>query len=149
MVNSNSFSLQVEFIHPNAQLPKYEHVGDSGMDLFSVEDVVIPSGVYKLVRTGIKICLPVGTEAQIRPKSGIALKNSVTVVNTPGTIDASYRGEIGVILINHGKEPYVVSIGSKIAQMVIVPVICVDVVKVDNIEMCSTRGEGGFGSTGL
>jgi dUTP pyrophosphatase len=131
-----------------AKLPKYEHEDDSGLDLFSIEEQTISSGETKLIHTGIAVELPEGTEAQIRPRSGLALKHSITVLNTPGTIDAGYRGEVGVILINHGKANFHVSIGMKIAQMVIVPILHVEVEEVNELS-ATRRGEGGFGSTGL
>lgn len=140
--------LYVQRINDKAKLPMYAHNGDAGMDLFSVDEVEIQPGERMLIHTGIKIQLPENTEAQIRPRSGLALKNGITVLNTPGTIDEGYRGEIGVILINNGKETFKVSQGMKIAQMVIKPVIRVDVVSINELEN-SERGEGGFGSTGV
>jgi dUTP pyrophosphatase len=131
-----------------AILPKYEHPDDSGLDLFAIEELEIPSGESKLIHTGISIQLPQGTEAQIRPRSGLALKHQITVLNTPGTVDEGYRGEIGVILINHGMHSFRVTKGMKIAQMVITPVIHVEVEEVDELSNTS-RGVGGFGSTGI
>lgn len=131
-----------------AKLPKYEHRDDSGLDLFAVEDKEIFPGNTELIRTGISIELPEGTEAQIRPRSGLALKHSITVLNTPGTIDAGYRGEVGVILINHGKTLFHVSVGMKIAQMVIAPVIHAEIEEAERLTI-TRRGESGFGSTGL
>jgi dUTP pyrophosphatase len=131
----------------SAIIPKYEYPNDSGMDLISIEEVEIPSGESRLIHTGISIELPQGTEAQIRPRSGLALKYQITVLNTPGTVDEGYRGEIGVILINHGKNSFKVTKGMKIAQMVITPVIHVEVEEVDKLSHTS-RGSGGFGSTG-
>jgi dUTP pyrophosphatase len=131
-----------------AILPKYEHPDDSGLDLFAIEELEIPSGESKLIHTGISIQLPQGTEAQIRPRSGLALKHQITVLNTPGTVDEGYRGEIGVILINHGVHSFRVTKGMKIAQMVITPVIHVEVEEVDELSNTS-RGVGGFGSTGI
>ena len=127
---------------------KYEHEDDSGLDLFAVEEQEILSGEANLIRTGISIELPQGTEAQVRPRSGLALKHSITVLNTPGTIDAGYRGEVGVILINHGKQPFKVLKGMKIAQMVIAPVIRAEIEEFDSLSE-TRRGEGGFGSTGV
>jgi dUTP pyrophosphatase len=132
----------------SAQLPQYEHADDSGLDLFAIEEKEILPGTAALIRTGIAIELPQGTEAQIRPRSGLALKHGVTVLNTPGTVDAGYRGEVGVILINHGKEPFQVLPEMKIAQMVIAPVIHAQVVEVSSLSE-SVRGEGGYGSTGV
>ncbi len=140
--------LKVKRIDEEAIIPKYVHSTDSGMDIYSIENKVINPGETVLIKTGLKIELPPNTEAQIRPKSGIALKNSVTVLNTPGTIDEGFTGEICIILINHGKEDYKVNKGEKIAQMVIQPVIRVDIEEVHDIQNTS-RGEGGFGSTGL
>ncbi|AFZ60921.1 dUTP diphosphatase [Anabaena cylindrica FACHB-243] len=131
-----------------AIIPKYEHSNDSGLDLFSTEELQIASGESRLVHIGISIELPPGTEAQIRPRSGLALKHQITVLNTPGTIDEGYRGEIGVILINHGKETFKVTKGMKIAQMVITPVIRVEIEEVDSLSDTS-RGTSGFGSTGI
>lgn len=140
--------LLVELIHKDAQLPSYACRGDAGLDLFSVEDLSIDPGDSILVHTGIKIQLPPKTEAQIRPRSGLALKHGITVLNTPGTIDEGYRGEIGVIIINHGKETFNISKGMRIAQMVVKPVFEVDVERVDALSE-TERGNGGFGSTGV
>ncbi|NBD14911.1 MAG: dUTP diphosphatase [Cyanobacteria bacterium] len=139
--------LKIKKIHESAIIPSYAHQGDVGMDLYSIDEVEIASGETTLIHTGITIELPQGTEAQIRPRSGLALKHSVTVLNTPGTIDEGYRGEIGVILINHGKSAFKVAKGMKIAQMVIKPVLYVEVDEVDKLGQ-SSRGQGGFGSTG-
>ena len=141
-------NLKIQRIHPNAKLPEYAHPGDAGLDLFSVEETVIQPGESKLIGTGIMIELPENTEAQIRPRSGLALKNQITVLNSPGTIDHGYRGQVGVILINHGTKPFTVESGMKIAQMVIAPVMSVKIV--DTKDLTETkRGEGGFGSTGI
>jgi dUTP pyrophosphatase len=140
--------LKIKRIDNEAILPEYAHPGDSGMDLFSVEEKILESGQSTVIRTGIKIELPPGTEAQVRPRSGIALRHSVTVLNSPGTIDEQYRGEIKIILINHGKDIFKIEKGMKIAQMVIMPVIRVTITEVNEISE-TKRGEGGFGSTGL
>lgn len=100
-----------------AIIPKYEHPNDAGLDLVSIDELEIPAGESRLIHTGISIELPQGTEAQIRPRSGLAIKHQITVLNTPGTIDEGYRGEIGVILINHGKSSFKIIKGTKIAQM--------------------------------
>ncbi|MBW4651317.1 MAG: dUTP diphosphatase [Kastovskya adunca ATA6-11-RM4] len=139
--------LKVLKLNDSAVVPQYEHLNDSGLDLVSVDELEIPATDSQLVRTGISIELPQGTEAQIRPRSGLALKHQITVLNTPGTVDESYRGEICVILINHGKRPFKVTKGMKVAQMVITPVIRVEVQEVDKLSHTS-RGTGGFGSTG-
>lgn len=144
----NMYTLNVKLLNIKAKLPQYAHQGDAGLDLFSVEDTEVLPGECQLIHTGISIELPDGTEAQIRPRSGLALKNQVTVLNTPGTIDEGYRGEIGVILINHGKNVFKIECGMKIAQMVIKPVLRVQVQQVRNLTE-SERGIGGFGSTGV
>lgn len=144
----NKMSLKVERIHKNAILPNSAHAGDAGLDLYSVEEIIITPGESALIKTGIKIELPKQTEAQVRPRSGLALKFGITVLNTPGTIDEGYRGEVGVILINHSKNSFTVEKGMKIAQMVVKPIWKVEVIEVK--ELSSTeRAEGGFGSTGL
>lgn len=135
-------------IHKDAVLPAYAHPSDAGMDLKSVEDIEIPPGRRALVHTGLVVNLPPMHEAQVRPRSGLALKHGVTVLNTPGTIDAGYRGEIGVILVNLGESPFKVAKGDKIAQLVIAPVLQPDIVEVDLIDE-TDRGAGGFGSTGV
>ena len=139
--------LKIKRLSPLATVPNYAHEGDAGLDLYAIGPTEIESGESALIPTGISIELPIGYEAQIRPRSGMALKNKVTVLNTPGTIDAGYRGEIGVILINHGKEPFMVVFGMKIAQMVIKEVVAVNVIEVGGLTSTS-RGVGGFGSTG-
>lgn len=141
-------TIKIVRLSPEAQLPRYEHADDSGLDLFAIAPHTILPGDTALVPTGIAIELPLGTEAQIRPRSGLALKHAITLVNTPGTIDAGYRGEIGVIVINHGKQPFEVLKGMKIAQMVIAPVIRAELEEVEQLSE-SVRGGGGFGSTGL
>lgn len=141
-------TLSFKRIHPDAALPSYAHPGDAGMDLRSVEDVSLPPGGRLLVHTGLVANIPQGYEAQVRPRSGLALKNGVTVLNTPGTIDAGYRGEIGVILANFGAEYFFVRKGDRIAQMVIAPVTAAEIVETDSIDE-TDRGDGGFGSTGI
>lgn len=140
--------LKIKRIDTNAKLPEYAHPGDAGLDLFSVVDAVIEPGCTGLIGTGIVIELPEGTEAQVRPRSGLALKHQITVLNTPGTIDEGYRGEVKVLVINHGKEPFHVTCGMKIAQMVIQHVLRVDVEECDTMSE-SQRGIGGYGSTGV
>ena len=139
--------LKIKKLNPDAMLPHYAHPGDAGLDLFACEACEIPTGETRLVKTGISIELPPGTEAQVRPRSGLALKHAVTVLNTPGTIDAGYRGEVGVLLINHSKVPFLVEKGMKIAQMVIQSILRVDVSEVAVLSD-TKRGSGGFGSTG-
>ena len=131
-------------------LPTYARSGDAGLDLRAATwGASIPAGGgRRLIATGFAVELPPGFEGQIRPRSGLALKHGVTVLNSPGTIDQSYRGEIGVILINHGSEPFMVSRGDRIAQLVIAPVATVVAVEAAELT-ASERGSGGFGSTGV
>lgn len=147
-LHSQTMQLKIQKLQPTAILPHYAHENDAGLDLFSLEDVTLVPGDSQLIHTGIAIELPPGTEGQVRPRSGLALKHQITVLNTPGTIDAGYRGEVGVILINHGKEPFQVTSGMKIAQLVITPVLRVTVEPVNELSDTS-RGESGFGSTGM
>ena len=132
----------------SAELPTYAHPGDAGMDIRSIEELTIAPGARALVHTGLVMMLPPGYEAQVRPRSGLALKNGVTVLNTPGTIDEGYRGEVGVILANFGSEPFKVEKGAKIAQMVIAPCTRAEIVETDEVDD-TVRGTGGFGSSGL
>jgi dUTP pyrophosphatase len=140
-------TLRIKRLNADAILPQYAHPGDAGMDLFSNEEVRILPGEARRVKTGISIELPAGTEAQVRPRSGLALKHQITVLNTPGTIDEGYRGEVGVILINHGRNEFVADKGTKIAQMIIQSVLRVQVEEVSELTD-TVRGVGGFGSTG-
>ena len=131
-------------------LPRYESDGAAGMDLMAALDqpLSLAPGQRAIVPTGIAIALPVGFEAQIRPRSGLAAKQGLTVLNTPGTIDADYRGEVGVILINLGQDDVVIARGERIAQMVIAPVVQAVWDEVDALPE-TARGAGGFGSTGV
>ena len=133
---------------PEAVLPSYAHPGDAGMDVRSVEDCVVPPGGRRLVRTGLVMILPGDAEAQVRPRSGLALKHGVTVLNAPGTIDAGYRGEVGVVLANFGDEPFAVEKGMKIAQIVVAPVARAEIAEAFDDGPATERGSGGFGSTG-
>jgi dUTP pyrophosphatase len=132
-------------------LPAYETAGSAGMDLRAAlaegAPMTLEPGARALVPTGFKMALEPGWEAQVRPRSGLALKYGITCLNTPGTIDSDYRGEVGVILVNLGTEPFVIRRGERIAQMVIAPVAKVSVFEVDTLEE-TERGTGGFGSTG-
>jgi dUTP pyrophosphatase len=131
-------------------LPRYMSKGAAGMDVYANVDtqVTVESGSIKLIPTGISMAIPEGYEAQIRPRSGLALKHGISMVNTPGTIDSDYRGEINVILINFGDKPFVISRGDRIAQMVINKVELPEIIEVEELDI-TERGEGGFGSTGL
>ncbi|KJC42046.1 deoxyuridine 5'-triphosphate nucleotidohydrolase [Bradyrhizobium sp. LTSP849] len=132
-------------------LPAYQTIEAAGLDLMAAvpdsEPLTLAPGQYALVPTGLAIALPAGHEAQVRPRSGLAAKHGVTVLNSPGTIDADYRGEIKVILINHGATPFVVKRGERIAQMVIAPMVQAALVPVATLS-ATDRGAGGFGSTG-
>ena len=131
-------------------LPKYETAGSSGMDLSAhiSSPIEITPNSSAIIPTGLSVSIPNGYEIQIRPRSGLAAKNMISVLNTPGTIDADYRGEIKVILINLGKNNFRVEKGLRIAQMVVSPVIQVELEEVDELEK-TLRGKGGFGSTGV
>ena len=139
--------LRVKRLSSSATLPARAHPADAGLDLHSAVDLDIPPGETRLVGTGLALELPPGTEAQGRPRSGLALTYSVTVLNTPGTIDEGYRGEVGIILINHGQRVFEVRRGMKVAQLVVQPTLAVEIVAVDALSDTS-RGERGFGSTG-
>ena len=128
-------------------LPSYATLGSAGLDLRSADSLTLKSGARALVSTGIAIALPANMEAQVRPRSGLAVKHGVTVLNAPGTIDSDYRGEIKVPLINHGSEDFVIAKGDRIAQMVIAQVEQVELVEVETLDG-TARGAGGFGSTG-
>ncbi len=134
----------------NLPLPRYATAHSAGMDLLAAleDEVVLAPGERRLIPSGLAIALPAGYEAQVRPRSGLALKHGVTCLNTPGTIDADYRGEIGVILVNLGQEPFTIARGSRIAQLVIAAVDRAAWRPVEMLEE-SERGDGGFGSTGL
>lgn len=127
--------------------PVKAHVDDAAYDLRSAVDMTLPVGKSALVPTGIFMEIPVGFEAQIRPRSGLALKNNLTLTNSPGTIDAGYRGEVGIIMFNHGPEKFEIHRGDRIAQMVIAELPSCELVASDSLAD-STRGAGGFGSTG-
>ena len=139
-------TLRFRKVHPDAVLPSYAHPSDAGMDVRSVEDVTIPPGGRALVHTGLVMLLPPMYEAQVRPRSGLALKSGITVLNTPGTIDSGYRGEVGVILVNLGDADFAVKKGDKIAQIVVAPVTQPQIVETTDVDE-TDRGAGGFGST--
>lgn len=128
-------------------LPAYATDGAAGMDVVSAEDVTIAPGARHAVATGLAMAIPPGFEVQVRPRSGLALKHGITVPNTPGTIDSDYRGELKVILINLGNEPFAIRRGDRVAQLVLAPVVQAGWVEVDELDD-TARGSGGFGSTG-
>ena len=129
------------------ELPDYATEGAAGMDVLAAEDVALAPGERWPVATGLCVAIPPGYEIQVRPRSGLALRHGISVPNTPGTIDSDYRGELKVILINHGSEAYRVRRGDRIAQLVLSPVVRATWLKVDELDQTG-RGEGGFGSTG-
>ncbi len=128
-------------------LPAYATAGAAGMDVVAAENVTLIPGARHAVATGLALAIPQGFEIQVRPRSGLALKHGITVPNTPGTIDSDYRGELKVILINHGAEPFVVQRGDRVAQLVLAPVVQAAWDEVEELG-ATERGEGGFGSTG-
>jgi dUTP pyrophosphatase len=140
--------IKIKRIHPNAVLPVYAHgpSEDAGLDLRSVEDVKLLPGVPYAVATGLQLEIPPGYEGQVRPRSGLALKHAITVPNAPGTIDPGYRGEVKVILLNLGQQPFHVAVGDRIAQLVIARYEAVEWEEAELND--SLRGEGGFGSSG-
>lgn len=142
-------SAQVKFLrlHPDAKPPMYQTDQSVGADLTSVDDLEINPGEFKLVKTGISVELPRGIEMQIRPRSGLAFKHGVTVLNAPGTIDSDYRGEIGVLLINHGNDVFKVNKGDRVAQAVLAKAVLMNYKLAKSLES-TDRGAGGFGSTG-
>ena len=156
-----SINLRVHKLHPDAKLPEYAHVDDSGMDVFAIEDVTIPGNhqphftgtfiaefniPYAVVNTGLSFEIPQGYEIQVRSKSGLAVKGGLFVLNSPGTIDEGYRGELAVILGNINPNNYFIQKGQKIAQIVLAPVTKATIIEMNTNE---TRQANGFGSTGL
>ena len=143
--------IRIKKLHAEAIVPEYATAHSAGVDLCAVaeEKIIIKSGEVVIVPTGIAIALPEGYEAQIRPRSGLAAKSGITVLNSPGTIDADYRGEIKVILINHGKSNFIIDMGMRIAQMVISKHESANFIVSDFGAEETARGSGGFGSTGV
>lgn len=151
--SSSGKQLRVHVLRPGlAALPRYATEGAAGLDLTAAlaQPMVIEPGARALVPTGLAIELPARCEGQVRPRSGLAFKHGVTVLNAPGTIDEDYRGEVQVLLVNLGKDAHVIQPGDRIAQLVVAPVLQVEVIQVEGAEKlaASTRGQGGFGSTG-
>jgi dUTP pyrophosphatase len=142
-------ALRVQRIHPRAALPRYASEGAAGLDLTAAIDheMVIAARGRAKVPTGLILALPKGHEGQVRPRSGLAAKHGITVLNAPGTIDEDYRGEVAVLLINLSDEPFVIQPGERIAQLVVAPYTRVDVIEASELGE-TTRGMGGFGSTG-
>jgi dUTP pyrophosphatase len=139
--------LKIKKLNKDALIPSYKSEEASGFDLHSIEDIVIKPGERKLISTGLAFEIEKGYEIQIRPRSGLAYKHGITVLNSPGTIDSDYRGEIKVLLINLGDKDFEIKKGDRIAQAVVAPVIQVEFLEVENLRE-TKRGSGGFGSTG-
>ena len=139
----------IKKLNSKVQLPKYKTDGSSGMDLmaFLESPINLKPQRSEIIPTGISIAIPEDTEVQIRPRSGLAAKSNISVLNTPGTIDSDYRGEIKIILFNHGKEDFVINNNDRIAQMILMPIIKAEFEEVENLPK-TLRGSGGFGSTG-
>ena len=139
----------IKKLDSKVQLPKYKTDGSSGMDLmaFLESPINLKPQESELIPTGISIAIPEDTEIQIRPRSGLAAKSNISVLNTPGTIDSDYRGEIKIILFNHGKEDFVINNNDRIAQMILMPIVKAEFEEVENLPK-TLRGSGGFGSTG-
>ena len=139
----------IKKLNSKVQLPKYKTDGSSGMDLmaFIEKPINIKPQESVLIPTGISIAIPEDTEVQIRPRSGLAAKSSISVLNTPGTIDSDYRGEIKIILFNHGKEEFIINNNDRVAQMILAPIIKAEFEEVEDLPK-TLRGSGGFGSTG-
>ncbi len=142
-------TIEIKFqkLHPDAQIPSYAHIGDAGADVYAVAEVSVAPQKRAAIPTGLAVDIPLGYEIQVRPKSGLALKHGITVLNSPGTVDAGYRGEIQVIVINLGDADYTFAKGQKIAQLVLKPLLQASYVEGEL--GTSDRGVGGFGSTGL
>lgn len=142
-----TIAITFQKLHPDAQVPSYAHIGDAGADVYTVAEITLEPCDRAAIPTGLAVDIPIGYEIQVRPKSGLALKHGVTVLNTPGTIDAGYRGEIQILMINLGKEAYTFEKGQKVAQLVLKPVVQASYVEGELGN--SDRGIGGFGSTGI
>lgn len=141
-------ALQVRRLRPDALLPRRAHAGDAGLDLYAVEAVTLAPGTRAAVSTGIAVAIPPGWCGLVVPRSGLARTHGVTVANAPGLIDAGYRGELLVLLVNHGHEPFAIQAGERVAQLVVSPVSLDEVAEVDELPASDGRGGGGFGSTG-
>jgi len=141
--------VQVRKLRPDAIVPRYMTARAAGLDLCAAIDqpITLVPGAAAAIGTGLAMAIPDGYEGQVRPRSGLAMKSQVTVTNAPGTIDADYRGHVMVLLINHGREPFTITSGDRIAQLVIAPVVRAELVEVDSLDE-TDRGAGGFGSTG-
>lgn len=141
--------MQIKFkkLSKDAKLPEYKTTGSAGMDVYSIENCFLHPLERRILKTGIAVEIPSGYEIQVRPRSGLACKEGISVINTPGTIDADYRGEIGICLVNLSNEMYPVKVGDRIAQLVVNKIEQPEIVEVDELDV-TERGDGGFGSTG-
>lgn len=139
--------VKLKYLNNLAKQPQYQTIGSAGMDVYSIKNMIIHHGETALVPTGLAFEIPSDYEIQVRPRSGIALKNSITVLNSPGTIDSDYRGELGIILINLGVNDFYIEVGDRIAQIVLCPVVKMKFEIIDELNS-SDRGAGGFGSSG-
>ncbi len=148
VVDVEVVELAVQRLDPEMPLPAYAHVGDAGLDLAAAREVILAPGERAAVPTGLALAIPVGWVGLVHPRSGLARRHGLTVTNAPGTIDAGYRGEVEVLLVNLGQEPVTVQRGDRIAQLLLQRVGRADIVEVERLED-TTRGAGGFGSTGL
>ena len=144
----NKMEIYIKKLDPDAILPKYAHDRDAGMDVFANHDKTLEPHCWGVIRTGIAIALPPNTECQVRPRSGLAANHGISVLNSPGTIDEGYRGEVGVILINHSENVFEVKKGMKIAQLVLASFVPAEISLVEELPQ-SSRGARGFGSSGL
>ena len=142
------FTVKYIKLRDNAQVPRKAHEDDAGFDLYSCENKTLMPHCFSLIPTGIAIALPKGTEAQVRPRSGLAAKHGITVLNAPGTIDAGYRGEVMVLLINHSEVPFEITEGMRIAQLMVKPIYETEFIPVEALDD-TERSTGGYGSTGL
>lgn len=147
-MSGRTVTLRVKRLDPDVALPRYAHEGDAGLDLCAAQDVVLAPMQRTAVATGLVVAVPAGWVGLVHPRSGLALRQGLTVANAPGTIDAGYRGEVKVILVNLGDEPVKIVRGDRIAQLVVQQVGVAEVVEVDDLDD-TTRGAGGFGSTGV
>ncbi|WP_027327512.1 dUTP diphosphatase [Helicobacter pametensis] len=140
--------VRIKKLHQDAVVPEYQSIGASGFDLCSLEELVLKSGQWSLIKTGLAFEIPIGFELQVRPRSGLALKYGITVLNSPGTIDSDYRGEVGVVLINHSQKEFKIFAGDRIAQGVIAQISQVEFETVGELSQ-TCRGDRGFGSSGI
>lgn len=143
-----TLKVKVKRLDKEIPLPKYAYHGDAGMDVCSKINYILPPGEHSVIPTGLSFAIPEGYEMQVRPRSGLAAKQRVTILNSPGTIDQGYRGELGVVLMNHGKIPFEIKKGDRIAQIVFSKVETTELIETEELPP-TERGKGGFGSSGI